>query len=304
MPYLFFVCVCLIWGSSFILVDRAAQALGPVDIAMGRLLGGAAVLGVICWAQGASLSVSWRDLRNIVVVAVAANAVPFTILPYVMIQANEHAFFGIMVSLVPLITIVLSVPMLGVRPAPRQMIGVLGGLICLFGMVYDGSQRGIPSFLLGLALLVPTAYAFGNTYIKWKLSHLASLPLTTLFLTFGGLMLLPLWLIPGGLRQVGLDGPVAPHNWPVAIAALVTLFVIGTGLAVLMFIHLVQDQGPLFAAMVTYVIPVLALLWGQYDDETLTPLQIAAMAGVLSMVALVQWRPEAAKTPLAGELQE
>ncbi len=52
---------------------------------------------------------------------------------------------------------------------------------------------------------------------------------------------------------------------------------------------LIKTQGPLFAGMVTYVVPVLALFWGQYDSERLTPLQLAAITGVLIMVALVQW---------------
>jgi drug/metabolite transporter (DMT)-like permease len=74
-----------------------------------------------------------------------------------------------------------------------------------------------------------------------------------------------------------------------AIGSLCLLAVFSTGLAILLFIQLVKHQGPLFAGMVTYVIPVVALAWGQFDSERLTPLQLSAMAGVLAMVALVQW---------------
>jgi len=67
------------------------------------------------------------------------------------------------------------------------------------------------------------------------------------------------------------------------------LGIVATGLSVLVFIHLVLKQGPLFAGMVTYVVPVLAMLWGAYDHEKITPEQMGAMAGVLAMVALVQY---------------
>jgi hypothetical protein len=40
--------------------------------------------------------------------------------------------------------------------------------------------------------------------------------------------------------------------------------------------------------MTTYVVPVLALLWGTLDNETISPMQMAAIVGVLAMVALVQ----------------
>jgi hypothetical protein len=41
--------------------------------------------------------------------------------------------------------------------------------------------------------------------------------------------------------------------------------------------------------MVTYVLPVLNLLWGRYDHELITLREVTAMAGVLGTVALVQF---------------
>jgi drug/metabolite transporter (DMT)-like permease len=77
---------------------------------------------------------------------------------------------------------------------------------------------------------------------------------------------------------------------------------LSTGIATLMFLRMVQDQGPLFAGMVTYVIPLVALAWGQFDGERLTTLQIAAISGVLAMVALVQWRAAGTNQPQAEPL--
>lgn len=289
MPYLKFAFICFVWGSSFILVDRAADALGPVAIAVCRLLGGALVLSLY-WASTRQLfKISRSDWGHIFVVASISNALPFVLLPYVMTQADEHAYFGMMVALVPLVTMMSAIPMLGVWPTSRQLIGVLGGLVCMAGVVFDGTQRGISLRVLLLGLTVPITYALGNTYIKWKLDHLHPLPLTVLFLGMGGLMLVPLLCWPAALAAAGIGGPPQPHGWPLAIVAISLLAIVSTGLAILLFIQLVKHQGPLFAGMVTYVIPVLALAWGKYDGEKLTPLQLAAVAGVLAMVALVQW---------------
>ncbi len=303
MPYLSFLFICLTWGTSFILMDRAALALGPLTIGMCRLLGGALVLGLFWWWRRPQLLIAKKDWKHILLVGALANAWPFTVLPYVMTQANEHGYFGLMVTLVPLVTIVVSIPMLGTWPTLRQMIGVVGGLICLAGVVQDGAQRGISPWLLALALTVPLTYATGNTYIKWKLDHLPSLPLTVLFLACGGALLVPLQFASEFLAETGLGGPPDPHGWPLAITSIVLLAAFSTGLAILLFIQLVKHQGPLFAGMVTYVIPLVAILWGQYDSERLTTLQIAAMAGTLAMVALVQWgaakSPPSQKEPLA-----
>ena len=289
MPYLSFLYICLVWGASFILMDRATHALGPVSIAVIRLLGGALVLA-LCWAWNRQrVRVSWVDWGHIFVVALLANSLPFVIQPYTMIQAGEHGYFGMMVALVPLATILVSIPMLKIWPTRRQLIGVLGGIVCMALAVQDGSARGLSTWLLVLALSVPLTYALGNAYVKWKLEHLPALPLTTLFLAVGGILLLPLQVSPEVLAQWQLAGPAEPYDWPLAIISIFILSIFGTGIGILLFVQLIKNQGPLFAGMVTYVIPVLALLWGQFDKERLTMTQVFAISGVLAMVALVQW---------------
>lgn len=297
MPYLYFLFNCLIWGSSFILMDRAAHALGPLAISTGRLLGGSLTLALYWASKRPQNHIAKGDWKHILLVAVVANAWPFTVLPFVMAQADEHGYFGMMVSLVPLVTIMASIPILGIWPTARQVMGVVGGFFCLAGVFLDGSQRGISPGILMLAVTVPITYATGNTYIKWKLSHVDPLPITVLFLGIAGLLLLPLQLFPDLLVRTGLGGPPSPHDWPLALVSMFLLAALSTGIATLLFLRMVKDQGPLFAGMVTYVIPIVALAWGQFDGERLTTLQIAAIMGVLSMVALVQWRAASANQP-------
>jgi drug/metabolite transporter (DMT)-like permease len=82
-----------------------------------------------------------------------------------------------------------------------------------------------------------------------------------------------------------------------AIASIAVLGILGTGFAVLLVIWLIVTKGPLFAGMVTYVVPTLALVWGALDGEVITSRQLAAMAGVLAMVALVQFGDTADAQP-------
>ncbi|MCH2114215.1 MAG: DMT family transporter [Pirellulales bacterium] len=289
MPYLSFLFICAVWGASFIVMERASHALGPVEIGLYRLFGGALVLGVYWVLTRTRMRFTRNELRHILVVAVLANAWPFVVQPYTMIQAGEHAYFGMLVALVPLATILASIPMLGVFPTRRQLVGVIGGMVCIVLAVQDGSARGMSAELLALALTVPVSYAVGNAYVKWKLDHVPALPLTAMFLGVGGLFLLPLQLSPTTLAALSLAAPAEPYDWPVAIASIAFLSVVSTGIAIVLFVGLIKKQGPLFAGMVTYVVPLQAILWGQYDRETLTTTQVLAILGVLVMVALVQW---------------
>jgi drug/metabolite transporter (DMT)-like permease len=289
VAHLAFLFVCVTWGASFILMERATHAFGPVGVAIGRLVGGAAVLAIVWWVQRGRHHVDWADLPRIAGVALVGTALPFAVQPYCLAQGFGHSYFGMMVGLVPLATILVSVPMLGVWPTGRQVVGVLGGFLCMLLLLHDGSLRGISPGILALALTVPVSYGLGNTYVKWKLSHVHSVPLTTLLLATAAAWLVPLELMPGVLARFGLSGPMPPHDWPMALGAIAVLGVLGTGFAVLLVIWLIVTKGPLFAGMVTYVVPTLALVWGAVDGEVITSRQLVAMAGVLGMVALVQF---------------
>jgi drug/metabolite transporter (DMT)-like permease len=289
--------ICLCWGTSFILMDRAGQAFGPAEIGAGRMIGGAATLALYCLATRKWIKLSRTDWQRLAIVAALSNAWPYVIQPYVMQQAGEHGFFGMMVTLVPIATIFAAGVMLKQWPSTRQWIGVVGGLLCAVLIVSDGSARGMQPWLLALAISTPVSYAFGNTFMKWKLSHLPTAQLSTLFLGLGALFVLPV-LLPPVESSLQLDGPESPHHWPLAVASLLVLGVGSTGIAILAFVHLIQTQGPLFAGMVTYVVPMIALVWGQIDGERLTTRQLVAIGGVLAMVALVQWG--AVKQPEPG----
>ena len=270
-------------------MERATHAFGPVGVAIGRLAGGAAVLAIVWWVQRGRHRVAWSDLPRIAGVAFVGTALPFAVQPYCLAQGFGHSYFGMMVALVPLATIVVSVPMLGVWPTGRQVAGVLGGFACMLLLLHDGSVRGMSPGILALALTVPVCYGLGNTYVKWKLSHVHSVPLTTLLLGTAAAWLVPIELVPGALARMGLSGPAEPHDWAMAVGSLAVLGVLGTGFAVLLVIWLIVTKGPLFAGMVTYVVPTLALVWGAVDGEQITGRQLVAMAGVLGMVALVQF---------------
>jgi drug/metabolite transporter (DMT)-like permease len=304
VSHLAFLLICVTWGASFILMERATHAFGPVGVGIGRLLGGAVVLAFVWWVQRARHRVSLSDIGRIAGVALVGTSWPFVVQPYCLGRGFGHSYFGMMVALVPLATIAVSVPMLGVWPTKRQLVGVLGGFLCMLLLLQDGAARGMSPALLALALTVPLSYALGNTYLKWQLSHVHSVPLTALVLAIAAAWLAPLEVVPGAAAWLGLTGPSQPHDMAMAFGALAVLGVVGTGVAVLLFIHLVVKEGPLFAGMVTYVVPVFALTWGAVDGETITSRQLVAMTGVLGMVALVQFGGRSAASPTFAETSE
>ncbi|MFN0053758.1 MAG: DMT family transporter [Planctomycetales bacterium] len=294
MPYVLFLLICSIWGSSFILMKKAVVCFSPASVGLVRVAGGALVLGWMWWRQSRPWPFGWRDAGPLLVVVLLGFAWPFTMQPY-LVAREGSAFVGLSVGFTPLLTIIASIPLLGVYPTPRQLVGVLGALVCMGLLMVDSWQREIPIPHLLLAVTVPLGYALTNTTIRRSLLHLPVLELTGLSQLLAIMVLLPI----AALGPTVVDAKA--EDFPRALYALAFLGVIGTGLASLWFNQLIRDHGPLFAGMVTNLVPVGALLWGWADRERISPAQVGALTGLLAMVSLVQYgaavRPAPGETP-------
>jgi drug/metabolite transporter (DMT)-like permease len=286
--HLVFLFCCFVWGTSFILLERVTHVMGPVEIAMWRMFSGAAVVGACWWFKRDEYRLNWRDFALIAVSSVLFTAPPQVIQAYVLEQGFGHGFFGTMVAAIPLLTILVSVPMLGERPTAREFVGVLGGLVCIFLLMAEGMNRGMSLGLLALTMIIPLSSAVSNTFYKWKLPHVPAAPLTALVLVAAGFTLVPLRMSPRWMESMSVAGPADTVVTPSALTYLLLLGVIGSGISTMAYVWLVLERGPLFAGMTTYVVPVIALLWGTLDHEAISPLQTTAIVGVLGMVALVQ----------------
>jgi drug/metabolite transporter (DMT)-like permease len=277
-----FILVCLFWGSNFILMKKADAAFGPLSIGAGRLLFGMVTLGLVWFLwQRRRWPFRLADLPSLGLLALLGFVWPFVVQPYLIGKYQNSSFIGIMPALVPLLTIAASVPLLRVHPTARQLAGVMIGLACMALLVGDGLGRAMAWHDLLLALSVPACYATANTYVKRRFGRSSATALTFAAIALAALVVAPLAASTEPVRAQG------PTLWW-SVAALAQVGILGTGASIWMFYILVQTRGPLYAGMVTYIIPLGALAWGWLDAERISVTQVAAVAVILCMVALVQ----------------
>jgi drug/metabolite transporter (DMT)-like permease len=279
VDHVLFLLFCTIAGSSFILMKKAALAFGPLTIAALRCLsGGLVLLGLWRWMPPLRRPTR-QEAPWILVLAALGYAYPFAMVPY-LVTRHGSGFIGMMVCFVPLITVAISMPLLGVFPTRGQLVGVLGGLACMAVILLDGAERSVPPLDLGLALSVPFFFACTNVTTRRHLNGLSPYLLTLLCVGVVALALTPVGLAVESVDTGGRFG--------VAVASLVALGVMSTAVGLVVFFRVLQRRGPLYAGMVTYLVPLGALLWGWADAERVTLRQVAALLGVLAMVAVVQ----------------
>ena len=282
MPYILFLLICILWGSNFMLMKQAALAFSGVEIAFGRVVGGMLVLGLFWWLQGGRWRIRRADWPPLALVIAIGYAWPYTIQP-IMVAKHGGALIGMSISFVPLATVALSIPFLGVFPSQRQVVGVLGALVFLIGMLVDSHQRAIPLLDLALAGTVPLGYALANICIRRRLLSISSLDLSFLALVWTAICLIPALCYDLSPAPPAVSGIA----WPVI--AIVLLGCVGTGLANWMFNRLLHLEGPLFAGMVTNLVPLGAVIWGWADREHVSGLQWICLIGTMLMVGLVQY---------------
>ncbi len=279
MHYLFFVITSLVWGSGFFLMKKASLAFGPLSIGAAGTMGGALVLWGFWIVRREAWQLRRRHLIPLAIVSFFGYMLPYAAQPFLIILIG-HGFIGMMVSLVPVLTIIVSIPLLGKFPSRAQLVGVLIGMVCIGLMVVDGLDRNVSPLYLIMAVSVPLFYAISNTLVQRSFLDVPPILLAALFMTSATIALTPLSFI---FEQITIDG-----NFLIAIGAIVLLSVFARGIGMLLFYKMIQDKGPLFAGMVTYVIPIQALMWSWLDNERVTLIQISAITIVLLMVGIVQ----------------
>ena len=295
MPYILFLLVCFIWGASFILMKKATLAFGPITTGGWRAATAAVTLAVLWFAVERSWPITGKHFWRVLLFALVSYTWPYSIQPY-LVARHGSGFIGMTVALVPLLTLLVSAPMLGVYPTLRQAIGVVGGLIFIGVLMFDGLQRQVPIGDMAMAASVPLSYALGNVYLRKHFLDLRPLALTLTAFAFSSFVLLPLGTVT--------ERVVVSPDLPMAATSLLVLGVVGTGVATWTFNHLVHGHGALFAGMVTYLVPIGAILWGWLDHEQVTARQLVALAGIFAMVAVVQYGAAAQKPAIEEEALE
>ena len=279
MQHVYFILVCFIWGTSFILMDRATLSLGPLTIGTAGALGGALMLGIVWIIKRPPLTLRLTDLPMLLSIALIGYAVPFAIQPY-LIECIGHGYVGAIVCLVPLMTIAAQIPILRQYPNRTQLTGVLLGFVFLVAYFWDGVDREVPARHLLLAVTIPLAYAVTNVLVKRSMSHVPSVPLACVCLAAAGLMVLPFAVARETIEHT--------DTLALSIVALLLLAFFSRGFGTALFYAMIRRRGPLFAGMVCYTIPIVVLAWSWFDHEKITLKQLIAVLGALATVIVVQ----------------
>jgi len=279
--WLFLIVLSLVWGSSFILMKKALIGLTPVQVGALRMIISAVFLLLIGFRS--IQKIKKRHWKYIAITAALGTFFPVFLFAFA-INGIDSSIAAILNSLTPFNTFVFGALVFGFAFKKKQLIGILVGLIGTLVLILKGAELN-PNQNYWYALLVIIAsigYAFNVNMIKKYLSDLDALAITTghfILLSIPALLV----LVFSGFFST-FEVTTTTTN---ALGYVAVLAIFGTGIAKVLFNKLIHISSPVFSSSVTYVIPVVAVMWGVIDGEKLSFIQFFAGGIILLGVWLV-----------------
>ena len=255
-----------IWGASFLFIKLGVDEVEPAVVVLGRLVVGVAVLVPVVLLRGAipDLRAMWIPC---VVLGALNNAVPYWLIAFAETRIDS-GLAAVIQAAAPILTVVLATR---IDPSQRvrglRLVGVAVGFVgvALLVGVQEGSQLVGALAVLGTA----TCYAVSVLYAGRAVRSFPPLEVAIGQLGVGMLLALPF-----GLAQLPSEAPPAK-----AVAAIVALGALSTGVAYLLYFTLIARAGASRAILVTYLVPAFALVYGTvFLDE---PVTLSALAGLV-----------------------
>lgn len=292
--WLLLLALVAMWGTSFLANKIAVGALPPLAVVATRLSIAAIVLyGFLAlrrrWRFG-----SRRLWTSFVIMALIGNCLPFLLIAWGQ-QRIDSGLAGILMAVMPLMTIVLAHWFVPGEPLTRRRLGgfLLGftGMIVLVGPEAILPPPGGGTLLAELAVLGGALCYAVNAIIARQRPASDAIEAAAGVSIAATLMLAPMALT--------LDVPLPFRLSIEAAMAVAFLGLIATALATVVYFRIIAVAGPSFLSLINYLIPLWALAAGVIAlGERPHPRALIALALVLAGIALAESR----RRPAASRL--
>lgn len=281
----------VLFGSGFLWISIALRGLSPIQITLGQLAGGAIILLLVITAARQRLPRDRRMWAHLVVMAVIANIAPYTLFNWGTARVGA-GLAGILNATAPLFTLLLVTATRAERLSALRISGLVLGFAGVTVLAAPWLDQE-PGSLVGAAACLAGATCYGVSYVYAQR-----------FLTGRGVppLVLSASQLTAGAVLLGFAAPVVARQ-PIQLTTEVALsvLVVGvfcTGIAYVLNYRLIQDDGPIAASTVNYLVPVVAVTLGVvFLAEPVTWNRLVGGAMVLLGVGLTEVR---LRTPRPG----
>ena len=281
--YLLLALLILIWGSSFLLINRSLLSFSPEQIVGYRLLIGSLVMVFIAFLNGKSLPSFLLPWLHFSIFAVIGNVFPYILIAKGQVSISS-GMAGLLMAIMPLATLILAHFFIPNDKLNRyKIIGfVLGisGVIFILGPTLNDNSNTVFGVLLVLA--AACSYAV-NTIFATRLPSYDPLVSSSCVLILASVISFLIW--PDILYFNFVDLSL--------ISGLSILFlgIFPTAIALVIYFNIVNSAGATFLSNINYLIPVVAFFLGAFVlGESILWQNILALLLIISGIFISRFR--------------
>ena len=265
----------LLWGGSFFFTGVALMELPPFTIVVLRVGIAAVVLNLMLPVMGLRMPLTRHAWGTFFSLGMLSNALPFCLITWGQTQIAS-GLASILNATTPLFTVLVAHVLTDdEKISGNRLAGVLVGFAGVAVLIGPAALAGAGANVLAQLACIAAAitYAFSGVYGR-RIRRMGMAPLvaTTGMVTASTVLLIPIALI--------VDRPwtlAAPSL--VASGAIFGIAVLSTALAYLLYFRILATAGATNLMLVTFLIPVSAILLGALVlGERLAPQHFLGMA--------------------------
>ncbi len=283
LAWLLLILLSLIWGSSFILIKKSLLAYTGVQVGLARVsISFLAFLPLILYHLR---NIDWKKWKWYFIVGLTGNGLP-AILYAVAETQIDSAIAGVLNSLTPIFTLIIAWIIFKQQSFIHQVIGIILGFLGTSWLLVIGEQGlSMANIPYGSLIILATfCYGISANVVQHKLGSLSPSLIGALSFLFIGPPAL-IYLVAG----TDFISQITAHEqgW-FSLAMVSILAIIGTVISSIMFYRLVKITNAVFASLVSFLIPIVALIWGILDGEVLVWMHIFGIIAILIGIYLVK----------------
>ena len=255
--------------------------LTPYQVAAVRVLSAGLVL--LPFAYKAFTNIPKEKLGYVILSGLLGSFFPAFL--YCLAETRiDSGVTGILNALTPVCAIIIGISFFNLQITLLKIIGVSIAFSGLVLLPFAGNAIMEPKDISSAALVIiaTVCYGLNVNLVSRHLKEIKSLHIASVAFAF---LVIPccIILVLSGFFQLDFSSPYLLQA--VFMSSLLGLS--GTAVATILFYMLVKKAGAIFASLVTYGIPFIAIIWGLIFGEDITLLQIGCLGIILGGVWLV-----------------
>jgi drug/metabolite transporter (DMT)-like permease len=281
-----FILLSLIWGSSFILMIKGMERLTPFQLAALRIIFSGLVLLPVAIKK--FKTIPKNKILTIFLSGLLGSLIP-AFLFCIAETKIDSSLAGSLNSLTPVFVLIVGVLFFNSKVSTIKVLGIclsfLGSILLILS--HNNESKNFDLLFLSFIIFATILYGLNVNMVGKYLSGIPSLDIAAVALSTNAIPAFFILLFVKG--KTGLSffaDDFLGKDMLIACGYTFILGVLGTAFASVIFYMLMKRAGMIFASMVTYAIPFVAVGWGIYFGETVGWKQVACLVIILAGVYL------------------